>query len=299
VVRKMIPGSIGVAAFQLNVVMTGWLGYGQNAVIVSDFNYATRLMELPQGVFGISLATYLLPTLAGLATEKKFGEFRTTLRHGVSHLVFVNLLAMIFLLSLAEPMIRLLFQHGKFDSLTTDRVSFALVCLAPGLIMFSLVNIFARAFYALNDIKTPMKISLVCIVVNFAFALVFLFGFKLGGGALGLANSISATLNASLLAWHLRGKLGALEMAEFRRQLPALAAAGVIAVLLTLNLRWLWDGQFGHASLVLKLGEVFAPMILATLVYFAVALWLKIPSAHEIAGLVLERLTGKAGANKG
>ena len=134
--------------------------------IVSTFNYAVRLMELPQGMFGISLATYLLPTLAGLAAEKKFPEFRQTLSQGLCYLAFANLIAAAISLALAEPIVRLLFERGKFGPGATTRVALALACLAPGLLMFSMNNILARAFYALNDIKTPMKISVFCLGLN-------------------------------------------------------------------------------------------------------------------------------------
>jgi O-antigen/teichoic acid export membrane protein len=85
-----------------------WVGEG----VVASFGVAVRLMELPQGVFGISLATYLLPTLSGMAAEKKYAEFRTTLSQGLVWLIFINLLAAALLFSLAEPMMRLLFERG-------------------------------------------------------------------------------------------------------------------------------------------------------------------------------------------
>ena len=112
VVRQMIPGTIGVAAFQINVLLTQSIAFWVSPQIVASFNYAVRLMELPQGMFGISLATYLLPTLSGLAAEKKYSEFRATLRHGVGTLIFFNLIAAILLVVLAEPIVRLLFERG-------------------------------------------------------------------------------------------------------------------------------------------------------------------------------------------
>src|SRR5205823_1142875 len=78
VVIKMVPATIGVAAFQLNVVLSDGIAFFVNPQIVASFDYAVRLMELPQGMFGISLATYLLPTLSGLAAEKNYPEFRST-----------------------------------------------------------------------------------------------------------------------------------------------------------------------------------------------------------------------------
>ena len=185
VVVKMIPSAIGVAAFQINVMLTQTLAFGKSKDIVAEFFYAVRLLELPQGVIGLSLATFLLPTLSALAVEKNYGQFRATLRQGVNYLIFINLLAAVLLFTLAEPIIRLLFERGKFNADSTEHVSFGLVCLAPGLISFSLVNILARAFYALQDIRTPMWISVFCLALNVLLTVFFLFGTDLGAGALG------------------------------------------------------------------------------------------------------------------
>jgi putative peptidoglycan lipid II flippase len=133
VVRQMVPGTIGVAAFQINVALVQLVALFVGTGIVSSFNGAVRLMELPQGMFGISLATFLLPALSGLAADKNYPEFRATLRHGLASLMFLNLIASVLLVVLAEPIVRLLFEHGdKFTAGSTARVSFALVCLAPG-----------------------------------------------------------------------------------------------------------------------------------------------------------------------
>jgi putative peptidoglycan lipid II flippase len=295
VVTKMIPTTIGVAAFQINVMLTQGLAFGENKLIVGQFAYAVRLMELPQGVFGLSLATFLLPTLAGLALEKNYPQFRTTLRQAAGHIIFINLLASILLLTLAAPIIRLLFERGKFDSYSTEQVSFALVCLVPGLVCFSLVNIFARAFFALGDLITPMKISVFCLVINLVFAAVLLFAFQLGAGALGLANTLSATFNLFLLAYALRKKLRTLEMKETVAQLPSLAAAGLAAALVAWRGRLLWQDRFGHAVLWTRLGEVFLPMIAATLIYFALSWWMNISSAREMIDLALARFTPAQG----
>jgi putative peptidoglycan lipid II flippase len=110
VATQMGPAILGVAAYQLNVLATQSMAFWTGGEIVASFNYAVRLMELPQGLFGISLATYLLPTLSGLAADKKYPEFRTTLQQGVGYLIFINLLASVLLFTLAEPIVRLLFE---------------------------------------------------------------------------------------------------------------------------------------------------------------------------------------------
>jgi putative peptidoglycan lipid II flippase len=284
VVTRMIPGTIGVAAFQLNVTLVLALALWVNPQIVASFSYAVRLMELPQGMFGISLATYLLTTLSSLALEKNYPEFRATLRHGMGTLIFANLIAAILLVVLAEPIVRLLFEHGKFDAASTARASFALVCLAPGLVAFSAVNILARAFFALGDTKTPMKISLACLALNLLIAAALVVPLKQGG--LGIANTITSICNAGLLVFALRKKLGRLEMGPLRATFLPLAIAGLLAGLVAWQGWQFWETSLGHETIALKIGAVFVPAIAAGSVYGVLALVLKIPAAHEMANLV-------------
>jgi putative peptidoglycan lipid II flippase len=288
VLRKMLPGTIGVAAFQLNVLLTQTVAFGVDDQIVASFNYAVRLMELPQGVFGISLATFLLPTLSGLAAEKKYHEFRATLNQGLGYLCFVNLLASVLLIVLATPIIRLLFQRGVFDAASTARAAIALSCLAPGLVAFSIVNIMARAFYALGDTKTPMQISIACLFLNLAFAIPLIFTFKQGG--MGAANTLSSVFNVWLLFHAFRRKLGGLEYGVLRRQVvPMLLAAGAAGVIAWLTSRW-WEHSVGSATLPLKLGAVFGPIAVASFFYWGMTLLAKTPQAWEMLGLIRHRL---------
>jgi len=288
VVVRMIPGTIGVAAFQLNVLLVQCLAFWLDPQIPASFEYAVRLMELPQGMFGVSLATFMLTALSSLALEKNYPEFRTTLRQGIGSLLFVNLIAAILLVVLAEPIVRLLFEHGgKFTAASTARVSFALVCLAPGLVAFSTVNVLARAFYALGDTKTPMKISLACLVVNLLLATVLVLPLKQGG--LGIANTVTSVCNVLLLLFALRKKLGKLEMESLRQTLPVLALAAVLAGgTAWLGWRW-WEHALGHATLPLKLGAVFVPATVAGLIYILVALAAKVPAAREMSVFALAR----------
>jgi len=288
VVVKMLPGSIGVAAFQINVLLTQCFSFWFGKSIVATFNYSVRLMELPQGLFGISLATYLLPTLAGLAAAKKYPEFRQTLNQGLSYLAFANLIASAIALALAVPIVRLIFEHGKFGPNATQSVALSLACLAPGLLMFSMNNILARAFYALNDIKTPMKISVLCLVLNLGFAFLLVRPTREAWG-LGLANTLSASLNLARLVYALRRKLRRLELSGFVRTLLVLVPAAVFAGVIAAVLSWLWERQLGHGTLPVQLGAVFVPGGIAALVYWLVALWAQVPAARDTADMLFKR----------
>jgi putative peptidoglycan lipid II flippase len=287
VVRKMVPASIGVAAFQINVLVTQAFSFWFDKRIVSIFYYAVRLMEFPQGMFGISLATYLLPTLSGLASEKKYPEFRQTLKQGLGYLGFVNLLAGAMAFALAEPIVRLIFQHGKFSADATPRVATALMALAPGLFFFSAVNILARAFYALHDIRTPMKISIFCLGLNLVLALVLVQRFREAG--LGAANTVSAIANAGLLTFALRKKLSGLEMQALRRILLTLLAGAILSGFVAWSVWKLCDSRLGHEQLWTRLLGVFVPMGMGGLVFWLVAWAARVPAAKDIMGLFYRR----------
>jgi len=288
VMTRMIPGTIGVAAFQINVAFVQLIAFFIGTGIVSSFNGAVRLMELPQGIFGISLATYLLPTLAGLATDKNYPEFRATMRHGLSTLIFFNFIASALLVTLAEPIVRLLFEHGAFNHVSTIRVAHALICLAPGLVMFSTVNILARAFYALGDTKTPMKISIVCLMINLAIAAALLYPLRERGP--GIANTVTSACNVWFLIFALRKKLGKLEMESLRTILLPLTLITLVAGIVAFEGWQLWENVLGHATIALKIGAVFVPAGIAGLIYLLAALWLEIPAAKEMMDFALGKI---------
>jgi putative peptidoglycan lipid II flippase len=288
VVQKMLPGSIGVAAFQINVLITGCFSFWFGDEIVATFNYAVRLMELPQGMFGISLATYLLPTLSGLAAAKKWPDFRQTLSQGLSYLAFANLISAAIAFSLSTPIVRLIFERGRFGPADTERAALTLACLAPGLLMFSMNNIVARAFYALNDIKTPMKISVVCLTINLVFALWLVQPYQAAG--LGVANTLSASLNLALLVYALRRKLSRLGLTAVVNTLLVLVPNAILAGIVAAGLAWFWERWLGHATLASRMGMVFVPGGIAGLMYWLVAVWLKVPAAREMSDLILNKL---------
>ena len=294
VIRQMIPGTLGVAAFQINVTLVQSISFWVDPRINASFDYAVRLMELPQGMFGISLATFLLPALSELAVEKNYAEFRATLRHGLGTLFFLNLVAAILLVVLAVPIVRLLFERGEFSSASTARASFALMCLAPGLVAFSTVNVLARAFFALGDTRTPMIISIACLVLNLVFSGFLLWSFPPGykQGGLGIANTLSGIGNVLLLGYGLRRKLARLEMSALRQPLLVLAGAGLLAGVAAWWSSRAWEHSLGHATLMLKIGSVFVPAALGGSLYWLIAVLGKVPAAHEITAFIFRRFRG-------
>ncbi|MFM8880173.1 MAG: murein biosynthesis integral membrane protein MurJ [Verrucomicrobiota bacterium] len=287
VARRMGPSVIGVAAFQINTVLCQAFAYSHGREIISSFNYAVRLMELPQGVVGISLATVMLTELSTLAVDKKYPEFRSTLTEGLQQLIFLTLLPLVLLLTLSEPIVRLLFERGQFKAASTAQVSLMILCLSPSLMAFSLNNVLARAFYALGDTRTPMRISLAAIVTNFIAAFISVSLMPKAG--LAIANSVSASMQCFLLFYALKRKqpkfdLPALFSPVRRMAVAGLAAAGTAAATL-----WLWHRWVGHQGLPGRLGATFVPMALAAAGYFLAATSLGIREAADVLAVVARR----------
>ncbi|MCW5557996.1 MAG: murein biosynthesis integral membrane protein MurJ [Verrucomicrobiae bacterium] len=291
VARKMGPAVLGVAAYQVNVVVTQTLAMAEARNVLSSFNYAVRLMELPQGVVGVSLATYLLSELSGLAAEKKFPEFREALRDGLRQLVFINTLATVILLVLARPIVRLLFEHGKFTAADTGLAAQALWSLAPGLVFFSLNSIHARAFYALGDTRTPMRITLFTLVVNLVLAAILIPLLRQAG--MGLANTLSAAVNTVLLMYGLRRALPKFGISEWARDLPGVLAAAGAGALAAGGLCVAFQRSLGLDGWLARSLTVFGSIGGAGLAYLLVARALRLPQATELIAFAASRLPGR------
>src|ERR1051325_958421 len=201
----MWPSVLGVAVFQVNVISSGALAFWVGDYARAALNYADRLMELPMGIFGVSVATYALPTLATLFAQDKIDEFNASLDVSLRLLWFVTIPAAIGLMVLSEPIVALLFERGNFGPTETKHAAFALFFLAPGLVSYATVNVVARAFYAMQDTRTPMKIGVMAMVVNVFLAFALMWPLKEGG--LALANTLSSSLNAISLFVALRRRI--------------------------------------------------------------------------------------------
>ena len=290
ILARLGPGVLGVAAFQINVLATYCIGFFVGEHVVASYGYAVRLLELPQGLFAVSMATFLLPTLSGLATEKRYGDFQGQLNDAARHLLFITLPAAALLLVMAEPIVRLLFQYGAFTEAATERAAWALRCLAPALPGYSLVLILGRAFYAMGEVKTPVRISVFCLGLNLVLALALVFQLEENWRqcAFGVANAISSTVNAVWL-WRALGQRE--ELSEFDssgvwRQIPVMliltGLAGAAA--------WALAGVLAPSAESPVLGQrllaALGPLLAAGLVYGLLGWLAGVDSARAIVKMI-------------
>lgn len=207
--RLMVPGIAGLAAVQINLFVSSWLATGLGTGAVSWLDYAFRLMYLPIGLFGVSIATAALPGISGHAASHDDQGVRRGVSSGLRMMLMLNIPATVGLVVLATPIVALIFERGRFTPADTAATAAALVWYAPGLVGYSVVKLVSPAFYALGNSRIPVLASAVSVGCNIALSLTLVRAF--GHRGLALATAIAALLNAGLLLWMLRARLGGLE----------------------------------------------------------------------------------------
>src|SRR5262249_25573084 len=156
----MAPGTIGLAAVQVNQLVNMWLATHEGSGAVSSLNMAFRLMYLPIGLFGVSIATAALPMVARHAANEDKAGMRDAVSQALRMMLMLNVPATFGLVALARPIMEMLVQYGKITSSDTTGMALALICYAPGLVGYSAVKIASPTFYSLRDSRTPVTVSL-------------------------------------------------------------------------------------------------------------------------------------------
>jgi putative peptidoglycan lipid II flippase len=261
ILTLMVPGTLGLAAVQINQFVNTVLATGEGTGAVSWLNYAFRLMYLPIGVFGVSIATAALPTISSHAAHGDTTAMRATLSSGLRLMFMLNVPATVGLIALARPIVQVIFERGAFTSADTAATAAALMFYAPGLVGYSAVKLATPTFYALRDSRTPVVVSVLSVLVNVGLNLTLVQ--VLGYRGLALGTALSAVLNATLLLVFLRRRLGGLDA---RRILVALikisVASGIMAGAVVATIYWLetnWSGgglglQLIRVSLAILVG---------------------------------------------
>lgn len=201
-IRKlMIPALFGVSVSQINLLLDTFIASFLMSGSISWLYYSDRLLEFPLGLFGIAIATVILPALSSRHADKSAAEFSKTLDWGVRKVVLLGLPAMTGLILLAEPMLMVLFMRGEFTASDAQFASYSLYAYGSGLLSFMLVKVLATGFYSRQDTKRPVKYGIIAMVANMVFniALAIPFGYV----GLAIATSLSAAVNAALLGVNL------------------------------------------------------------------------------------------------
>ena len=197
VFKLMMPGIIGGSVAQLNILVDSIIASFLVAGSISWLYYSDRIIELPLGIFGIALATAILPSLSKFAINSEFKKFNNAIRHAINWALFLGIPSAGGIILLAEPIIISLFQYGEMTTNDVQQCVKSLRAYAVGLPAFILIKVLVTTYFATKDMATPVKIAIFALIVNTILNL-FLMQY-LGHAGLALATSIAAWLNVSLL----------------------------------------------------------------------------------------------------
>jgi len=262
--KAMVPAAIGAGAVQINLLIdillaTRFLPEGS----ISYLYYGDRLVQLPIGVIGVAVGTALLPQLSRILTQGDQAAADKAQNQAIEMVLVITLPAMVALLCVPDIFIRILFEHGAFDAGDTAATVLALMAYAAGLPAYVLIKVFTPGFFARGDTKSPVRISIFCLMLNTGFGIALMGPFAHAG--LALATALAAWVNASALAImlinrsHLRIARDVLSRIA-RMALAALGMAGGLYGLATLAAPLL--AQAPWVSLPSLIGVTLLAMIL-------------------------------------
>jgi putative peptidoglycan lipid II flippase len=280
IARRLWPAVFSLAAVQVTVVVNTLLASLLRAGTVSYLYYADRVMEFPLGVFGIALATAVLPSMSAQAARGEHGALRATLGFALRLSGFVTVPAAIGLIALGHPIVRLLLQRGEFGGVETLYTTQALTGYAIGLPAFSATRLVAQTFYALGDTRTPVLVGFAAVAANVAFALVLMW--PLAHVGLSLASSLSSYVNLLALCWVLRRRLGPLGGWEIGRSTARTLAASAALLAWCLAAPSLL-GRGGAATIT--------ALAVGVIVYGVAAAALRAPELSDLLAMVRRRRT--------
>ncbi len=279
--RLAAPIFLSSSVTQVNIfigtILASFLATGS----ITYLFYGMRFIHFPLGIFGIAVATAILPTLSTHAAKQEMEEFRETLSLGLRLVFLIMFPAMAGLITLSVPIVNLLLEHGQFDRASTLGTAAALLYYAVGLWAFAGVRIVAQAFYSLQDTKTPVKIAVVAVLTNITLSTAFILWTPLAHGGLALATSIAAMVNVGLLTVKLRRKIGRMDgrriFLSLAKIVPASIAMGTIGWWISTMPLWA-----GKGNGLVKI-ELLGGGMIASMAFYIGALWLM--KSEELAFL--------------
>lgn len=291
VLKTSVPLTLGAAVYQVNVLVDSFMAQGMlPRGGPTAYYYANRLQQLPMALVAIAATSAVFPAMKALAHKREFGELKRV--HAQTHLaiLFVTLPAAAGLFALAEPVTSCLLEYGEFGregvERTADAVRFLCLALVPG----SAVGLLSRAYYALGDFSTPVRLSVVALVLNIVFNVLFLVVFELDTGGLALSTAVVSALNIAMLAPGLRRRLAARgdtsgdALPDFGARLSrmSLASLGCGAVAWGCY-RWISGGERSIPGLIVAISAGMA-------VYFAAAQLFALPEWASLRDKLARRL---------
>ncbi len=258
---------------------------------MSWLNIAFRLMQLPLGIFGVAVATVTLPLVSKSVALGNITQFRSALSHAIRLVMLLTIPSAIGLIILAEPIIRLIYEHGRFTPFATEQTAAALRFYAVGLVAYSADKILVPAFYALDKRYLPMLVSFSSIVVNFCLCWLLAFHLQLGHRGLALSTSAVAITNFLFLYSMMRRYAGRLETGLMLKTLLKLLLAGaLLAGVCFLAKFYLFSGGVVVGTWQI-LGAMLLTIAVGSALFFGAAYVLHVAELRDVVQMVRGRFS--------
>ncbi len=289
VAALMGPATAGLAAVQVNIFVNSIFASHEPGA-VSWLGYAFRVLYLPIGLFGVAAGTVTATGLAKRAAENDMEGLRRTLRSSLRMLAFLTIPATAGLLALGVPIVRLLFERGRFTAHDTERTAAALALYGAGLVAYAAVKVLAPAFYALGLPRVPLWASVAAVATNLAMNLA-LYG-RLGFRSVALGTSVAAVVNAGVLALYFERRVGGLRRDGTGGATALMAAAALaMAPVAWLAARGL-EEALGTQGVVAQAVVALVPVGLGVAVYFGATAALGLPEARRLVSAITRYVVG-------
>jgi len=266
IMRLMAPAMFGASVSQINLLLDTLIASLLTVGSISWLYYSDRLVEFPLGVFGIALATVILPNLSRQYARGDKTAFSETLDWALRLVLIVAVPAALALAVLATPLLATIFLYGEFGLHDLAMASESLMAYSFGLIAFILIKILAPAYFSRQDTKTPVKIGLIAMAVNLVLNLL-LMG-PMGHTGLALATSVAAFVNAGLLYAGLKRR----GVYQSQTAWLALVVKVVVASILMCAVLYLLNNHFGqwyNSAIRVRVGILFTLVAAGSIVYFS------------------------------
>lgn len=269
VVKQMGPAILGVSVSQISLIINTIFASFLVSGSVSWMYYADRLMEFPSGVLGVALGTILLPSLSKSFASGNHDEYCRLMDWGLRLCFLLALPSAVALGILAKPLTVALFQYGKFSAFDAAMTQRALVAYSVGLMGLIVVKVLAPGFYSRQDIKTPVKIAIVTLIMTQVMNLAFIGPLKHAG--LSLSIGLAACLNAALLYWQLRKQKIFTPQPGWLTFLLRLVAAVVVMAAALLGVMHLMP-EWSQGTMPFRLMRLLVVVVAGVVAYFATLL---------------------------
>ncbi len=290
----LVPVLIGLSASQINLFVNQNLASTLSDGLVSALRTGQRIMQLPIGIFAISIAVAVFPTLTTHVAREEIREFKNAVSLGLRAVVFVTLPAAVGLAVLRVPVIRFMFEFkgGQFTEVSTAATAEALLFYCIGLVGYATIFVLSRTFYSLKDTKTPVAMSVLSIVINIIFSLLLLGPMQQGG--LALAYSIAGIANMVLLLLFYKRKMGNIGASVMLKSFSKMAVAVAIMAAAVIVLLNLFEFNLDMSNKWLQIVELLLTIGVGGGIYFLITyLW-----KMEESSLVIDIMKKKLGRRK-